>query len=141
MTVRSSILLTLGVLVGFSPVKAATEVKEVDFCAVVKSPEQYNKQMISTKGVLLPGEHSVSFYDPACMPSEINKVNAQGVLDASARPKPLVKKLRQLFRKQSAAKVEAEGVFYSNGGPFGPDAASFRFVIRQLRSVLGNKGK
>lgn len=132
MMVRFGVL-TLAALAGFSQANAAMGIQEVDFCTVVKSPAQYDKQMISTNGILLPGEHSVSFYDPACMPSETNRVNAQSVLKTSATPEPLVK--RQLFRKQSAAKVEAEGVFYSSGGPFGPDAASFRFVIRQLRSV------
>jgi hypothetical protein len=137
MMLRFSIILAIAVVVGLSQPNAPTPgiVNDVDFCTVVKSPAKYDRQMISTKGVLLPGEHSVSFYDPACVPSEANRVGAQGVLEASATPTGLVKKLRRLFRRQSAAMVEAEGVFYSNGGPFGADAASFRFVIKQLRSV------
>jgi hypothetical protein len=31
--------------------------------------------------------------------------------------------------------VEAEGVFHSEGGPFGADVARFRFVLQHLISV------
>ena len=55
MMLRFSILFTVAVLAGFSQANAATGIKEVDFCTVVKTPAQYDKQMISTKGILLPG--------------------------------------------------------------------------------------
>ena len=126
----------LSALLGLTGHSGATsDIKTVDFCTAVKSPEKYDKKVISTKGILLPGEHSAGFYSPACTPSETNKVNTQGVLEESASPKPLVMKLRRLLKSQSAAKVEAEGVFYSDGGPFGPDVATFRFVIQRLKFV------
>ncbi|MGC2657450.1 MAG: hypothetical protein WA324_05705 [Bryobacteraceae bacterium] len=114
---------------------AGKEEKRVEFCDILKSPELFNKKSIVTEGVLLPGEHSVAFYNPHCMPSESNKVNTQGVLENSARPEALVRKVQRLFRKQAPAKIEAAGVFYSDGGPFGPDVARFRFVIQRLKSV------
>ncbi len=107
----------------------------VNFCEVVKSPERFENRVIATKGILLPGEHSLGFYDPACKPTETNKISTQGVLDSAIGPKQLADKLRKLFRKQIPAEVKAEGVFHSEGGPFGADVARFGFVVQHLTSV------
>lgn len=111
------------------------DIQTVNFCTVVNSPQNYDGHVILTSGVLLPGEHSLSFYDPACKPSAANKVSAQGVLETSAVPTKLVRKLHGFFRHRYAAKVRVEGTFYSTGGPFGADSARFRFSIQELQSV------
>jgi hypothetical protein len=103
---------------------------------VVESPAAYSGKEILTKGVLVASEDSLAFYSPACLPSSTNSIGTtQGVISDSVKPAGLAKKLRRLFKKHAAVKVEAEGDFSSSGGPFGSDIASFRFVIRQLRSV------
>jgi hypothetical protein len=118
---------------GQMPVQTAS--RSANFCDVVKAPERFENRVIATKGILLPGEHSLGFYDPACKPTETNKISTQGVLDSAIGPKRLADKLRKLFRKQTPAEVEVEAVFHSEGGPFGADVARFRIVIQHLTSV------
>ena len=86
-------------------------------------------------GNRVPWGRPNAFYHHACKPTETNKISTQGVLDSAISPKRLADKLRKLFRKQVPAEVEAEGVFHSEGGPFGADVARFRIVIQHLTSV------
>jgi hypothetical protein len=132
----SRIVAALLVFCGTTGYSSASEgLQIVDFCTVVRSPAKYDGRAISTSGILLPGEHSLSFYDPVCRPSKANNVNAQGVLEASATPAKLLRKLQGLLTHQHAARVRVEGVFYSTGGPFGADLARFRFAVQKIDSA------
>jgi hypothetical protein len=108
---------------------------KVQFCEMVSAPQKYDKQVVSTEGLMSPGEHSVIFYDPACKPTEQNNVGTQISFPQSWNSTKLGKKLSNLFRHGRTARVRAAGVFYGSGGPFGPEVAPFRFVPQQILAV------
>jgi hypothetical protein len=108
---------------------------KVQFCEMVSVPQKYDKQVVSTEALMAPGEHSVIFYDPACKPTEQNNVGTQISFPQSWNSTKLGKKLSNLFRRGRTARVRAAGIFYSSGGPFGPDVAPFRFVPQQILAV------
>jgi hypothetical protein len=107
----------------------------VSFCEMVSAPEKYDRQAVSTEALMSPGEHSVIFYDPKCAPTQENNVSTQISFTQSWNSTKLGRKLSNLFRHNRTARVRTEGIFYSSGGPYGPDVARFRFVPQQITAV------
>lgn len=107
----------------------------VSFCEMVSAPEKYDKKVVFTEALMSPGEHSVIFYDPQCTPTQENNVSTQISFPESWNSTKLGKELSDLFRHDRTARVQAEGIFYGSGGPYGPDVARFRFVPQQITAV------
>jgi len=121
--------------------QAATETKKVDFCRVVASPTDYDRQTLSVEVILWPSEHSLSLYGAACVPKEGYNVTTQAALPEKWESSPNGKKLSEILKRHRSAKVEVVGIFESNGGPYGPDVARFRFSISQIKSASENKAR
>lgn len=116
-----------------------TEPEAVNFCDVVASAARYDGQTLSIEVVLWPSEHSLSIYGAACVPREGYNVTTQAILPSAWESHPNGRKLRGILKNHRAAKVRIVGVFEGGGGPYGPDAARFRFSIREINSVSKNK--
>lgn len=108
---------------------------KVRFCQLVSTPQDHDKKVVLTEALMLPSDHSVALYDPACWPTETNNVTTQTVLPDGWNSTKLGKKLEKLLSHQRTAKVSVEGTFYGSGGPYGPDVARFRFVVQRIISV------
>lgn len=140
-TCRSSRLsIGLCIMVGLLSVvsakgQAPEEPQRVDFCQVVAAPADYNKKVLSVEVILWPSEHSLSLYGAACVPREDYNVTTQAVLPTAWETLPNGKKLRAILKHQRPAKVQLVGTFESDGEPYGPDVARFRFSISQIISV------
>lgn len=106
-----------------------------NLCEVVVSPDGYNGKVLSVEGVLLPGEHSVLLYSPSCKPKESFDVGIQVVFPPEWVSSPNGKRLHKLFNHRTNASVKLVGMFESGAGRYGPDAAQFRFTIREITSV------
>jgi len=111
------------------------QASKVQFCEMVSAPHKYDKKIVSTEALMFPGEHSVIFVDPKCMPTQQNNVSTQISFSKSWNSTKLGKKLSNLFRRGRTARVRAEGTFYGTGGPYGPDVARFRFVLLRITAV------
>ena len=107
----------------------------VDFCQVVTSPANYDKQVLSMEGILSPGEHSLLFYDVSCFPKEGFDTRILPVLSPDYASTPNGKKLSKIFRTRRDARVTLSGRFEGSGGPYGPDVAPFRFAVSEIISV------
>ena len=112
-----------------------TESVAANLCEVVASPDGYNGKVLSVEGILLPGEHSVLLYSPSCKPKESFDVGIQAVFPPEWVSSPNGKQLHKLFNHRTNASVKLIGTFESGTGRYGPDAARFRFVIREISSV------
>ena len=108
---------------------------EVLFCDMVLHPEKYDRKVVSTEALALPGYYSLAFFDPTCRPTEKNNQSTQMVLPDAFTSTSLGKKLSKALRSKHPAKVGVSGVFYGSGGPYGPDVAKFRFVVERIDSV------
>ncbi len=108
---------------------------KVNYCDVVASPADYDKKVLSVAVLLSPGYHSLSLYGASCVPKEGFDVTTEAVLPASWPDLPNGRKLEAILKRQRAARVEVVGTFASDGGPYGPDVARFRFLISQVNSV------
>jgi hypothetical protein len=106
-----------------------------NLCEVVASPDRYNGKVLSVEGILLPGEHSVLLYSPSCKPKESLDVGIQAVFPPEWVSSPNGKKLHKLFNHRANASVKLIGTFESGTDRYGPDAARFRFTIREISSV------
>jgi len=106
-----------------------------NLCEVVASPDRYNGKLLSVDGILIPGEHSVLLYSPSCKPTESLDVGIQAVFPLEWVSSPNGKQLHKLFSKRMNASVKLTGTFESGTGRYGPDAARFRFTIREISSV------
>jgi hypothetical protein len=133
---RTTVGLAL-LLVSCLAVAAGTDdrISKVPFCEMVSAPQKYDKMVVSTEALMSPGEHSVIFYDPGCMPTQENNVGTQISFPKGWDSTKLGKKLSKLFRHDRTARVRAEGTFYGSGGPYGPDVARFRFVPQRITGV------
>jgi hypothetical protein len=138
MDYRFTALRGLAVVVILLPVASArTDRKPVSvgLCEVVASPDVYNGKMLSVEGTLLPGEHSVLLYSPSCKPKESFDVGIEAVFPPGWASSPNGKRLHKLFNHRTNASVKLIGTFESGAGRYGPDAAEFRFTIREIISV------
>jgi len=106
-----------------------------NLCEVVASPESYNGKVLLVEGILLPGEHSVLLYSSSCIPKESFDVGIQAVFPPEWESSPKGKQLRQFLHRGKSASVKLIGTFESGNGRYGPDAAQFRFTIREISSV------
>ena len=106
-----------------------------NLCAVIASPDSYNGKVLSVEGILLPGEHSMLLYNPSCKPKQSFDVGIQAVFPPEWASSPNGKQLHKLFNHRSNANVKLTGTFESGTGRYGPDAARFRFTIREISSV------
>jgi hypothetical protein len=107
----------------------------VDLCQVVTSPAKYDKQVVSLEGILAPGDHSTVFYNASCFPKEGFDTRILPVLPPDWSSSPKGKKLATIFRNRGGARVTLSGRFEGSGGPYGPDAAPFRFSVSEIMSV------
>jgi hypothetical protein len=106
-----------------------------NLCEVVASPDRYSGKVLSVEGVLLPGEHSVLLYSPSCKPKESFDVGIQAVFPPEWASSPNGKQLHKLLNHRAKASVKLIGTFESGTGRYGPDAARFRFTIREISSA------
>jgi hypothetical protein len=111
----------------------------VNYCDVVASPADYNRKALLVEVLLSPSDHSLSLYGAACAPKEGVNITTQAVLPASWQALPNGKKLEAILRHHRNARVELVGTFESDGGPYGPDVARFRFSVSQVSSVAVSK--
>lgn len=133
MRIATGLILVL--LSGIVVADTDEQISNVPFCELVSAPQKYDKTVVSTQALMSPGEHSVVFYDPACMPTQQNNVSTQISFPKGWNSTKLGKKLSNLFRRDRTAIVRAEGIFYGSGGPYGPDVARFRFVPQRIAAV------
>jgi len=112
-----------------------TDAQAVNFCDVVGSAARYNGHALSVEVILWPSEHSLSLYGAACVPREGYNVTTQAILPSAWESQPNGRKLRGILEHHRPAKVLVVGIFESLGGPYGPDAARFRFSISKITSV------
>ena len=107
-----------------------------NLCDVITSSNRYNGKVLSVKGILLRGEHSVLLYNPSCKPKEGFDVGIQAIFPPEWASSPNGKHLHKLlFNHRSSANVKLIGTFESGTGPYGPDIAPFRFTIIEISSV------
>lgn len=115
--------------------KTDPERVSVGLCQVVAAPATYNEKAVSVEGILSPGEHSLALYNPTCRPKEGFNVSIQAVLPPAWESTQNGKHLQKFLRGHKEAQVALRGTFESGGGPYGPDAARFRFSISEISSV------
>jgi hypothetical protein len=114
--------------------------REVEFCVLVSNPSDFDQKKVLTRAIMSAGYHSVIAYDQKCMPTQKNNVSTEIEIPDSAIPKNLLKKLSKSFKHHKNAEVVFVGVFKGTGGPYGADAARFRFVVEKLIAVHKPKG-
>jgi hypothetical protein len=133
---RTTVSLVLALVSCFAVAADAEDrISKVPFCEMASAPQKYDKMVVSTEALMSPGEHSVVFYDPRCMPTQENNVSTQISFPKDWDSNKMGKKLSKLFRHDHTARVRAEGTFYGSGGPYGPDVARFRFIPERLTGV------
>jgi hypothetical protein len=136
---NSRSLVTMAVLLATILTAASAQSSQqpatANLCEVVASPDKYNGKELSVEGILLPGEHSVLLYDPACKPTESFDVGVQAVFPPGWVSSPNGKQLHKLISHRANASVKVIGTFESGTGRYGPDVAKFRFTIRDISSV------
>lgn len=115
--------------------QAQAEPTSMNFCDVVTSAVRYDGQTLSVEAILLPSEHSLSIYGSACVPHEGYNVTTQAILPSAWESQPSGKRLREILKHRRSARVVVVGIFESSGGPYGPDAARFRFSITKINVV------
>jgi hypothetical protein len=107
----------------------------VPFCTLVSNPIDFDQKKAVTSAIISAGYHSVIAYDLKCMPTEMNNVSTEVEISDSVVPGNLLKKLQRYLKHHKNATVVFEGVFKARGGPYGSDAARFRFTVTELISV------
>ena len=112
-----------------------------NLCEVAASPDKYNGKVLSVEGILLPGEHSVLLYSPSCKPNESFDVGIQAVFPPEWVSSPNGKRLHKLFNHGTNANVKLIGTFESGTGRYGPDAARFRFIIKEISSAKSSAAR
>jgi hypothetical protein len=105
------------------------------FCDLLLAPGQYDRRVVLTQALVGSGEHEVFVYDDRCMSSATDNRSASMKLPDGWNSTNLGKKLSKVLRHHRTAMVSFESVFYSTGGPFGPEGTRFRFVMQRLVSV------
>jgi hypothetical protein len=125
----------LAIILQLSSAQTLQQPAVADLCEVVASPDKYNGKVLSVEGVLLPGEHSVLLYSPSCKPKESFDVGIQAVFSPEWVSSPNGKQLHKLFNHRADASVKLIGTFESGTGRYGPDAARFRFTIKEISSA------
>lgn len=102
-----SILAATILLLPTSRCEAAASGPEVNFCELIRTPEQYNNRTIRVRGILAQGSEQSVLYDPTCAAAKtpIAVEFAQHYTGAK-------RKLNRLVAKNRRAMVVVEGTFY-----------------------------
>lgn len=110
---------------------------EVPFCGLLSTPGAFDQKKVLTRAIMSAGYHSVFAHDSKCQSTQGNDLSTEIAISDSVTPKNLQKKLSHYLKHHKNTDVVFEGVFSGKGGPYGADAARFRFVVDKLISVRG----
>ena len=112
-----------------------TRPQSVSYCDLLSDPQKYDKRIVATEAQVQSSEHEVHVYDSRCRSTATDNRSAMIELPEGWNSTKLGKRLSRILRHRRIARVEFEADFYDRGGPFGPEATRFRFVLQRLASV------
>jgi len=107
----------------------------VSFCDLLSTPQKYDKEVVATEALIQSSYHEVHVDDSKCRSTVTDNRSASIELPAGWNSTKLGKRLSKILRHDRPAQVAFEAIFQGSGGPFGPEATRFHFVLRRLVSV------
>ena len=128
-------LLALCISVSSSRSVADDRPSSVLFCDLLSIPQKYDKKVVATEALIQSSDHEVHVDDSKCRSTMTENRSASIELGDGWNSTKLGKKLSKIRRHHRPAQVAFEAIFQASGGPFGPEATRFHFVLRRLVSV------
>ena len=135
--IEAGLIPLLALCIGVSSSRSVADDRpsSVLFCDLLSTPQKYDKNVVATEALIQSSDHEVHVDHSKCRSTMTENRSASIELGDGWNSTKLGKKLSKILRHHRPAQVAFEAIFQGSGGPFGPEATRFHFVLRRLVSV------